>query len=110
MYQTLLREQLNALKSSNQYRTFMALSLVCGQYPLAKLGCHKEEPVVAWCSIAYLAMSQHPTVREQMHNALATYCASGSHAANEPRQADTLRANPAGPQGPQGPHEHGRWP
>lgn len=46
MYQTLLREKLETLKPSNQYRTFTALSLVCGQYPLAKLGCHEEEPVV----------------------------------------------------------------
>ncbi|CAE6934748.1 protein of unknown function [Ectopseudomonas oleovorans] len=46
MYQALLREQLETLKSSNQYRTFTTLSRICGQYPLAKLDGREQEPVV----------------------------------------------------------------
>ncbi|GLZ87519.1 hypothetical protein Pres01_35700 [Metapseudomonas resinovorans] len=66
MYQALLREQLETLKSSNQYRTFTTLSRICGQYPLAKLEGRDHEPVIVWCSNHYLGMSQHPVVREQM--------------------------------------------
>jgi len=54
MYQSLLREQLESLKSSNQYRTFTTLSRICGQYPLAKLQGSDREPVVVWCSNDYL--------------------------------------------------------
>ncbi|MCP3433730.1 hypothetical protein NLG33_18730 [Pseudomonas stutzeri] len=83
MYQSLLREQLESLKSSNQYRTFTTLSRICGQYPLAKLHGSDREPVVVWCSNDYLGMSQHPAVRQQMHVALeiydATACIGGVH-------------------------------
>jgi len=83
MYQSLLREQLESLKSSNQYRTFTTLSRICGQYPLAKLQGSDREPVVVWCSNDYLGMSQHPAVRQQMHVVLeiydATACIGGVH-------------------------------
>ncbi|MDO9625535.1 MAG: 5-aminolevulinate synthase [Pseudomonas sp.] len=82
MYQALLREQLETLKSSNQYRTFTTLSRICGQYPLAKLKGTNQRPVVVWCSNDYLGMSQHPSVREQMHNALETYGAGSGGSRN----------------------------
>ncbi|WP_052816831.1 aminotransferase class I/II-fold pyridoxal phosphate-dependent enzyme [Stutzerimonas stutzeri] len=82
MYQSLLREQLELLKSSNQYRTFTALSYICGQYPFAKLNGEQPDPVVVWCSNDYLGVSQHPTVREQMHLALETYGAGSGGSRN----------------------------
>lgn len=82
MYQALLREQLETLKSSNQYRTFTTLSRICGQYPLAKLDGCDQKPVVVWCSNDYLGMSQHPCVRKQMHEALDTYGAGSGGSRN----------------------------
>lgn len=82
MYQALLREQLETLKSSNQYRTFTTLSRICGQYPLAKLKGTNQTPVVVWCSNDYLGMSQHPSVREEMHDALETYGAGSGGSRN----------------------------
>lgn len=82
MYQSLLREQLELLKSSNQYRTFTTVSRICGQYPLAILDGRQQEPVVVWCSNDYLGMSQHPTVREQMHLAIETYGAGSGGSRN----------------------------
>lgn len=82
MYQTLLREQLELLKSSNQYRTFTTLSRICGQYPLARLDDDGRDPVVVWCSNDYLGMSQHPTVRRYMHEALEAYGAGSGGSRN----------------------------
>ncbi|HCC61788.1 MAG TPA: 5-aminolevulinate synthase [Pseudomonas sp.] len=82
MYQSLLSEQLELLKSSNQYRTFTTVSRICGQYPLAKLDGRQQGPVVVWCSNDYLGMSQHPAVREQMHLALETYGAGSGGSRN----------------------------
>ncbi|MCE8038507.1 5-aminolevulinate synthase [Halomonas sp. MCCC 1A11062] len=82
MYQSLLRDQLETLKSSNQYRTFTTLSRLCGQYPLAKLSDHHPEPVVIWCSNDYLGMSQHPCVLTEMHRALGVYGAGSGGSRN----------------------------
>lgn len=82
MYQSILRQQLELLKSSNQYRTFTTLSRICGQYPLAKLEGAPDTPVVVWCSNDYLGMSQHPLVRQQMHWALETYGAGSGGSRN----------------------------
>lgn len=82
MYQSILRQQLELLKSSNQYRTFTTLSRICGQYPLAKLEGAPDTPVVVWCSNDYLGMSQHPLVRQQMHLALETYGAGSGGSRN----------------------------
>ena len=82
MYQSILREQLELLKSSNQYRTFTTLSRICGRYPLATLEDAQQNPVVVWCSNDYLGMSQHPLVRKQMHLALDAYGAGSGGSRN----------------------------
>ncbi len=82
MYQSLLREQLELLKSSNQYRTFTTLSRICGQYPMAKLADDRQGPVVVWCSNDYLGMSQHPAVCQAMHLALDAYGAGSGGSRN----------------------------
>lgn len=82
MYQSLLRQQLELLKSSNQYRTFTTLSRICGRYPLAKLDDSEQDPVVVWCSNDYLGMSQHPAVRREMHLALERHGAGSGGSRN----------------------------
>lgn len=82
MYQALLQEQLETLKASNQYRTFTPLSRICGRYPLARLGSNSGQQVVVWCSNDYLGMSQHPEVRQRMHEALEAYGAGSGGSRN----------------------------
>ena len=82
MYQSLLREQLELLKSSNQYRTFTTLSRICGRFPLAKLDDSDRDPVIVWCSNDYLGMSQHPAVRREMHRALERHGAGSGGSRN----------------------------
>lgn len=82
MYQRLLNEKLVGLKASGQYRTFVTLSRICGQYPLAQLEAGDQRPVVVWCSNDYLGMSQHPAVRQAMHEAIDTYGAGSGGSRN----------------------------
>ncbi|MFE8147212.1 5-aminolevulinate synthase [Brenneria goodwinii] len=81
MYEELLDTKLNVLKASGQYRNFITLSRICGQYPLARVSGHKE-PVVIWCSNDYLGMSQHQVVREAMHRAIDAYGAGSGGSRN----------------------------
>lgn len=82
MYQNLLNEKLNDLKSSGQYRTFVTLNRICGSYPLARLEGEETKPVVVWCSNDYLGMSQHPIVRQAMHEAIDSYGAGSGGSRN----------------------------
>ncbi|WP_339230180.1 5-aminolevulinate synthase [Aeribacillus sp. FSL K6-2833] len=71
MYTEILSDKLNSLKERGQYREFITINRICGQYPLAKLnGKEDEQPVVVWCSNDYLGMSQHPLVIEAMQEAI----------------------------------------
>ncbi|TKI93133.1 aminotransferase class I/II-fold pyridoxal phosphate-dependent enzyme, partial [Bacillus cereus] len=68
---------------SGQYREFVTLNRIRGQYPLAKLnGSEDSQPVVVWCSNDYLGMSQHPVVVEAMHNAINLYGAGSGGSRN----------------------------
>ncbi|MFP3393485.1 5-aminolevulinate synthase, partial [Brevibacillus sp. SIMBA_076] len=63
MYEKVINEKLNKLKESGQYRKFVILNRISGQYPLAQLnGDENGKPVVVWCSNDYLGMSQHSVV------------------------------------------------
>lgn len=84
MYQSILREQLELLKSSNQYRTFTTLSRICGQYPLATLNGERQEQVVVWCSNNYLGMSpqgkrQRASEAAEQHRAAARAVEAARH-------------------------------
>jgi len=82
MYQRLLNEKLNKLKAAGQYRTFVTLNRICGQYPLARLEGNNDRLVVVWCSNDYLGMSQHPVVRQAMHQAIEIYGAGSGGSRN----------------------------
>lgn len=82
MYQSLLSEKLSELKASGQYRTFVTLNRICGEYPLARLEGADDRPVVIWCSNDYLGMSQHPAVRQAMHEAIDEYGAGSGGSRN----------------------------
>ncbi|MFE6708980.1 5-aminolevulinate synthase [Bacillus thuringiensis] len=83
MYTKILNEKLVELKKSGQYREFVTLNRIRGQYPLAKLnGSEDSQPVVVWCSNDYLGMSQHPVVVEAMHNAINLYGAGSGGSRN----------------------------
>ncbi len=71
MYSEIISNKLQSLKESGQYREFVTINRIRGQYPLAHLnGQQDTEPVVVWCSNDYLGMSQHPVVTEAMHDAI----------------------------------------
>ncbi|MDX7991055.1 5-aminolevulinate synthase [Xenorhabdus littoralis] len=82
MYQNLLHDKLEKLKSSGQYRNFTYLNRICGQYPLAKLRDEKNKSVIVWCSNDYLGMSENSIVLQEMHNAIDNYGAGSGGSRN----------------------------
>lgn len=83
MYEMIVKNKLEDLKKSGQYREFVTINRISGQYPLANLdGTQDGKPVVVWCSNDYLGMSQHPKVTEAMHNAIEMYGAGSGGSRN----------------------------
>ncbi|MEK4886420.1 5-aminolevulinate synthase [Bacillus sp. FSL W8-0223] len=83
MYLEIIDNKLKSLKESGQYREFVTLNRINGQYPLAQLnGQENAQPIVVWCSNDYLGMSQHPVVTEAMHNAIRLYGAGSGGSRN----------------------------
>ena len=70
-YEFRFRQHLEALHEEGRYRVFADLKRRCGAYPTAD---HFAEggtrDVTVWCSNDYLGMSQHPIVRDAMHEAI----------------------------------------
>jgi 5-aminolevulinate synthase len=70
-YESRFRQHLAALHEEGRYRVFADLKRRCGAYPTAD---HFAEggirDVTVWCSNDYLGMSQHPVVRNAMHEAI----------------------------------------
>jgi 5-aminolevulinate synthase len=70
-YESRFRQHLESLHAEGRYRIFADLKRRCGAYPAAD---HFVEDgirdVTVWCSNDYLGMSQHPAVREAMHQAI----------------------------------------
>jgi 5-aminolevulinate synthase len=70
-YEDRFRRHLESLHQEGRYRVFADLKRRCGAYPTAD---HYTETgkrdVTVWCSNDYLGMSQHPKVREAMHEAI----------------------------------------
>ncbi|MDA1476102.1 5-aminolevulinate synthase [Bacillus changyiensis] len=83
MYTEMVNTKLESLKKHGQYREFITLNRMCGQYPLAYLdGKQDSEPIVVWCSNDYLGMSQHPAVTHAMHEAIRLYGAGSGGSRN----------------------------
>lgn len=70
-YENRFRQHLESLHQEGRYRVFADLKRRCGAFPVAD---HFTESgtrdVAVWCSNDYLGMSQHPTVRAAMHEAI----------------------------------------
>ncbi|HFJ4360087.1 TPA: 5-aminolevulinate synthase [Salmonella enterica] len=81
MYNKLFIKNLENLKKSGQYRTFITLSRICGKYPLAKLDKTDKE-VTVWCSNDYLGMSQNPVVCRAIHDAIEAHGAGSGGSRN----------------------------
>lgn len=83
MYNGIINTKLQSLKDSGQYREFVTLNRIRGQYPLAYLnGNETSEPVVVWCSNDYLGMSQHPVVVDAMKSAVQAFGAGSGGSRN----------------------------
>ncbi|KXZ17350.1 5-aminolevulinate synthase [Bacillus nakamurai] len=83
MYTEIFNKKINSLKESGQYREFITINRINGQYPSAILnGQEDKNSVVVWCSNDYLGMSQHPIVTEAMHEAIRLYGAGSGGSRN----------------------------
>lgn len=83
MYSEIIRNKLKSLKENGQYREFITINRIRGQYPLALLNGEKEsKPVVVWCSNDYLGMSQHTAVTDAMHDAIRSFGAGSGGSRN----------------------------
>ena len=70
-YEFRFRQSLEALHAEGRYRIFADLKRRCGAYPTADhFAGGSVRDVTVWCSNDYLGMSQHPVVREAMHEAI----------------------------------------
>jgi 5-aminolevulinate synthase len=70
-YNKIFENRIDSLHREGRYRVFADLKRRCGGYPQAdqlKSGAFRE--VTVWCSNDYLGMSQSPTVRAAMHEAI----------------------------------------
>lgn len=83
MYNALINNKLQALKDSGQYREFITINRIRGNYPMAMVeGINSDKQAVVWCSNDYLGMSQHPAVIESMHEAIHLYGAGSGGSRN----------------------------
>ena len=70
-YENQFRRHLKSLHQEGRYRVFADLKRRCGAYPVADHFTDRgTRDVTVWCSNDYLGMSQHPAVREAMHEAI----------------------------------------
>lgn len=72
-YEASFRQRLESLHAEGRYRVFADIRRRCGAYPNADhITDEGSRDVTVWCSNDYLGMSQHPKVREAMHEAIDT--------------------------------------
>ncbi len=73
-YHRFFAEKVNELKVEGRYRVFADLERHVGDFPHASRhkACGGIDEITVWCSNDYLAMGQHPKVREAMRHALET--------------------------------------
>jgi 5-aminolevulinate synthase len=81
MYQDIVNQKIQSLKNKGQYRDFITINRIRGNYPMAVVEGIRNE-VVVWCSNDYLGMSQHPNVIEAMQKAIQLYGAGSGGSRN----------------------------
>ncbi len=57
-YTKIFQDSIDELVKHNQYRQFVDISRICGQFPYA-INNQNRQKIVVWCSNDYLAMSQN---------------------------------------------------
>lgn len=63
-YKKIFQDSIDELIKRNQYRQFVDISRICGQFPYA-INNQNGQKIVVWCSNDYLAMSQNQSAIEQ---------------------------------------------
>ena len=72
-YNSFFQSKIDELKTEGRYRVFATLERKAGSFPTAgHHGASATKPITVWCSNDYLGMSQHPSVRAAMHEAIET--------------------------------------
>jgi 5-aminolevulinate synthase len=80
-YEAAISAKINALRNSGQYRIFVTIDRINGEYPLARVN-NSAKKVVVWCSNDYLGMSQNKSVTNAMHLAIDKYGAGSGGSRN----------------------------
>lgn len=70
MYEELFDRKIENIKKTGQYRIFIPIDRVQGNYPLAKCNQAKNNKVIVWCSNDYLGMSQNSSVVRFAHETI----------------------------------------
>ncbi len=82
-YDLFMAGALNDLRAQGNYRQFVKLERLAGQYPMALWHGEKGAvPVTVWCSNDYLGMSQHPDVISALKSASERYGAGAGGTRN----------------------------
>ena len=82
-YDSYMVNALNKLRSEGNYRHFVRLERLAGEYPRARW--HSEagiKDVVVWCANDYLGMAQHPQVIKALKSAADRYGAGAGGTRN----------------------------
>ena len=70
MYEELFDQKIESIKKTGQYRIFIPIDRVQGNYPLAKCDQAKNNKAIVWCSNDYLGMSQNSSVVRFAHETI----------------------------------------
>lgn len=82
-YESFMANALNGLRTQGNYRQFVRLERLAGEFPKALWHSEKGPvPVTVWCSNDYLGMSQHPDVVSALQDAASRYGAGAGGTRN----------------------------
>ena len=70
MYEELFDQKIESIKKTGQYRIFIPIDRVQGNYPLAKCDQAKNNKAIVWCGNDYLGMSQNSSVVKFAHETI----------------------------------------
>ncbi len=82
-YESFMANALNKLRSEGNYRHFVRLERIAGEYPVARWhSATGVKEVVVWCANDYLGMAQHPQVINALKRAADQYGAGAGGTRN----------------------------